>query len=326
MDAISLDQLRVFLQVVKSGSFSAAAREMHRVQSAVTYAVQKLEEQLGAQVFDRSGYRPVLSDAGRALLPRATRVLEEFAALNEQARAIAGGLEPELSIVVDASYSTPELVAALQEFQARFPAVLLRVYVENLGAAAQLVIEGRADFGLTFEFAAESPDLASTPIGEMQLVPLAAPTHPLGRIKGRVPLEALREERQLVLSDRSPLTRGKEFSVVSPRTWRLADQGARHAMLRAGLGWGNMPLHLVADDLANGSLVTLDIRWPDGSRPPRPIVVLARRKDKTLGPAGAWLADRFIASRPTGAAARRPGKSPVPPRKARRGRKARRSA
>jgi len=190
MDAISLDQLRVFLQVVKSGSFSAAAREMHRVQSAVTYAVQKLEEQLGAQVFDRSGYRPVLSDAGRALLPRATRVLEEFAALNEQARAIAGGLEPELSIVVDASYSTPELVAALQEFQARFPAVLLRVYVENLGAAAQLVIEGRADFGLTFEFAAESPDLASTPIGEMQLVPLAAPTHPLGRIKGRVTLDA----------------------------------------------------------------------------------------------------------------------------------------
>jgi DNA-binding transcriptional LysR family regulator len=170
MDAISLDQLRVFLQVVKSGSFSAAARDMHRVQSAVTYAIQKLEDQLGAKVFDRATYRPTLSDAGRALLPRATRVLEEFSALNEQARAIAGGLEPELSIVVDASYPTPIFLAVLREFEAKFPAVLLRVYVENLGAAVQAVIDGRADFGLTFEFAADSSELVNTPIGEMQLV------------------------------------------------------------------------------------------------------------------------------------------------------------
>src|SRR3954468_24779873 len=178
MDAISLDQLRVFLQVVKSGSFSAAARDIHRVQSAVTYAIQKLEDQLGAKVFDRASYRPALSDAGRALLPRATRVLEEFAALNAQARAIAGGLEPELSLVVDPAFPTPQLVAALQEFQARFPAVLLRVYVETLGAAVQDVLQGRGDFGLVFEFAAaESADLVTTPIGELQLVPVAAPTH-----------------------------------------------------------------------------------------------------------------------------------------------------
>ena len=101
MDAISLDQLRVFRQVAESGSFSAAARHLHRAQSAVTYAIQKLEEQVGAQVFDRGGYRPVLSEAGRALMPRATRVLEELAAFNTQARAIAGGLEGEVAIVVD---------------------------------------------------------------------------------------------------------------------------------------------------------------------------------------------------------------------------------
>jgi DNA-binding transcriptional LysR family regulator len=268
---------------------------MHRAQSAVTYAIQKLENQLAAKVFDRGGYRPALSDAGRALLPRATRVLEEFAALNAQARAIAGGLEPELSLVVDPAFPTPRLVAVLQEFQTRFPEVLLRVYVETLGAAVQDVLQGRGDIGLVFEFAAGSADLVTTPIGELQLVPVAAPTHPLGRIRGRVPLAALRDERQLVLSDRSALTQGKDLSVVSPRTWRLADLGARHAMLRAGLGWGNMPLHMVEDDLAQGRLVKLDIRWPDGSRPPRPVVVLARRKDKTLGPAGAWLAERFAA-------------------------------
>ena len=321
MDAISLDQLRVFLQVVKSGSFSAAARDMHRVQSAVTYAIQKLEDQLGAKVFDRAGYRPVLSDAGRALLPRATRVLEEFSALNAQARAIAGGLEPELAIVVDPAYPTPSLVAALKEFEERFPAVVLRVYVDTLGAAVQTVLEGRADFGLLFEFAAQSPDLLTTPIGELQLVPIAAASHRLAKIRGRVPLEALREERQLVLSDRSALTKGKEISVISPRTWRLADQGARHEMLLAGFGWGNMPLHMVADDIARGRLVQLDIRWPDGSRPPRPIVVLARRKDKTLGPAGAWLAERFTLAGSTAGRKLSPSDRAGGKRKARQGRR-----
>jgi DNA-binding transcriptional LysR family regulator len=293
MDAISLDQLRVFRQVAESGSFSAAARHLHRAQSAITYAIQKLEEQVGAQVFDRGGYRPVLSEAGRALLPRAVRILEELAAFNTHARAMAGGLEAEVAIVVDPTYPTPALTTALHGFQQRYPAVQLRVFVETLGAAAQSVIDGTVDLGLALEFAAASPDLVSSPLGELELVQVAAPTHPLARIKGRIPLEAARGERQLVLSDRSSLTRGRDFGVISPRTWRLADQGARYEMMRAGLGWGSMPMHMVAEDLKRGRLVKLDIRWPDGSRPPRPIMVLIRRKDKALGPAGAWLADQL---------------------------------
>jgi DNA-binding transcriptional LysR family regulator len=296
MDAISLDQLRVFRQVAESGSFSAAARELHRVQSAVTYAIQKLEEQVGAQVFDRGGYRPVLSEAGRALMPRAVRILEELAAFNTQARAIAGGLEAEVAIVVDPAYPTPALTAALRGFQERYPTVQLRVFVETLGAVAQSVIDRTADLGLALEFATESPDLVCTPVGELELVPVAAPTHPLALIKGRIPLEAARQELQLVLSDRSSLTRGRDFSVISPRTWRLADLGARHEMMRAGLGWGSMPMHMIEEDLAGGRLVRLDIRWPDGSRTPRPVVVLARRKDKALGPAGAWLAEELVRS------------------------------
>ena len=294
MDAISLDQLRVFRQVVESGSFSAAARDLHRAQSAVTYAIQKLEDQVGAQVFDRSGYRPVLSDAGRALMPRAVRILEELAAFNTHARAIAGGLEAEVAIVVDPSYPTPPLTEALHAFQRSYPAVQLRVFVESLGATAQAVIDGTADLGLAMEFAATLPELTTTPVGELELLPVAAPGHPLGRIKGRIPLEAARHELQLVLSDRSSLTRGRDFSVISPRTWRLADQGARHEMLRAGLGWGSMPMHMIEEDLERGRLVRLDIRWPDGSRPPRPSIVLIRRKDKALGPAGAWLGEELV--------------------------------
>jgi DNA-binding transcriptional LysR family regulator len=297
MEAVTIDQLRVFYQVAETGSFSAAARASHRAQSAITYAVQKLEEQLGTELFDRGGYRPVLNEAGRALLPRATRILEELAAFKSQARSIAGGVEPELSLVVDPLFPAPAVVEALAQFQREYPAVQLRVQVEALGAAVQAVVDGSADLGIALQFAADAADLHTTPMGEIELVPVAAPSHPLARHKGRIPPQALRDELQLVLTDRSELTRGKDFSVFSVKTWRLADLGARHELLRAGLGWGSMPRHMIAEDLAARRLVKLDVRRPDGStKLPRPGVVLARRKDRTLGPAGTWLAARLASA------------------------------
>jgi DNA-binding transcriptional LysR family regulator len=296
MEAITIDQLRVFYQVVETGSFSAAARATHRAQSAITYAVQKLEEQLGTDLFDRSGYRPVPSEAGRALLPRATRILEELAAFKSQARAIAGGVEPQLSLVVDPLFPAQVVVDALAAFQRQFPAVQLRVQVVALGAAVQAVTYGAAVLGIALLFAADAADLHTSPMGTIELVPVAAPSHPLARRKGRIALEALHDELQLVLTDRSDLTRGRDFSVFSVKTWRLADLGARHELLRAGLGWGSMPRHMIAEDLARHRLVKLDVREADGTaRLPRPAVVLARRKDKTLGPAGAWLSKRLVA-------------------------------
>jgi DNA-binding transcriptional LysR family regulator len=287
--AVTIDQLRVFRQVAEAGSFSAAARAMHRAQSAVTYAVRKLEDQVGSELFDRAGYRPVLSDAGRALLPRAVRILDELAAFGDQARGIAGGLEPEVALVVDSMFSTPILVRVLAGFQREFPSVRLRMNVETLGATAQALLDGTADLGVCLEFASAIPGLETVPMGEIELVPVAAPGHPLARIKGRIPIEATRDHVQLVLADRSKLTQGKEYTVFSVKTWRLADLGARHAMVVAGLGWCSMPMHMVKDDLAARRLVRLDLRRPGGVFP-RPGVVLARRGEKVLGPAGRWLA------------------------------------
>jgi DNA-binding transcriptional LysR family regulator len=132
-------------------------------------------------------------------------------------------------------------------------------------------------------------------MGEIELVPVAAPSHPLAKLKGRIPIEATRDHVQLVLADRSSLTQGKEYTVYSVKTWRLADLGARHAMLLAGLGWCSMPMHMVTEDLAARRLVRLDIRRPGGVFP-RPGVVLARRKDKILGPAGTWLAEALTSA------------------------------
>src|SRR5246127_275795 len=139
MDALTLDQIRVFLSVVDEGSFPKAAKSLRRAQSAVTYAIRKLEAETGVPLFDRSGYRSVLTPAGRALLVRARRIAEEAVAFRDQARGLASGLEPELCIVLDALYPMPQMFDALRAFTEEFPTVPPRLLVASLGEAANLV-------------------------------------------------------------------------------------------------------------------------------------------------------------------------------------------
>ena len=110
------------------------------------------------------------------------------------------------------------------------------------------------------------------------------PAHPLAARRGVIPTSALAKHVQLVLSDRTVLTKGRDFGVLSPLTWRLADLGAKLAFLRAGLGWGHMPLHMVKADLDKGTL--LKIRAEGIARDPLMPLRVVYRKDAPPGPAG----------------------------------------
>ena len=312
MDALSLDQLRVLLAVADHGSFSAAARTLRRAQSAVTYAVQRMEEQVGVALFDRTAYRPVLTEAGRALLPRARRISDEVAALHAQARGIAGGLEPELSIVVETLFPMCRLVSALAAFSQRHPTVTTRLFVENLGAATALLVDGTCAIGLLPLPFAHGDDLVTAPVLEVEMLPLAAPSHPLAAFDGLIPADALSEHVQLVLTDRSERTKGRDFNVLSTRTWRLGDLGAKRALLLAGLGWGSLPQHVVEDDLAEGRLVALrpaDLA-ANGGRMRLPFVV-AHPRARPLGPAGTWMFDEMTRQTDWVDAAARPAPYPA---------------
>ncbi len=295
---LKLDQLHVFVTVQDEGSFSAAARRLGRAQSAVTYAIQELEDGLRVELFDRSGYRPVLNDAGRALLARARRVLREAGALQDQAESVAGGLEPSISLVVDAIFPPANLTDALLAFKDLFPTVATRVHGESLGAAADMVVGGDADLGLLNALFAPAGQLELRPAASVELVHVCAPGHPLAAAESTasqpIPADDVQDHLQLVLSDRSPRTRDQDHGVWSTSTWRLADLGAKHAMLRAGLGWGSLPLHLAADDLAAGRLIKLHVGRPSDSTG-RVLLEMsvARRPDRVLGPAGRWLQERL---------------------------------
>lgn len=295
MDGLTLDQIQVFLTVVETGSFSAAARAMNRTQSAVTYAVQRLEEQCGVPLFDRDAYRPTLNEAGRALLPRARRIAEAVGALRMEARGIAGGLEPELSLVVDSMFPMPVLLEALKGFRAHFPTVQTRLYVESLCGAAQLVTDGGCALGVVVASATDTSVLTRVPLLEVELVLVAAPSHPLAGRTGPVPSEDLRDYVQLVLTERSGPGE-PDRGVHATQTWRIGDLGAKHAMLRAGLGYGSMPRPMVEADLASGDLVRIVPEDWDGraSGLSLPMCVVHRTRD-ALGPATRWMADHLAA-------------------------------
>ncbi|MBV8853771.1 MAG: LysR family transcriptional regulator [Sinobacteraceae bacterium] len=257
LDAVTLDQLRTFIAAADQGSFSAAGRRLRRAQSVVSKTLANLEGQFGVNLFDRARRRPVLTPQGQVLLAHARTVVGDVDLLKAQAARLAGGLEAELSVVVEVMFPMTTLTAAVSAFHAAFPLTPLRLYVEALGAVIQPVIDGRCSLAICGELALVPSRFSQEPLMRVPLVHVTSPHHPLASYGKPIPASELAKHVQLVLTDRSTLSKGKEFGVLSPRTWRLADLGAKHAFLRAGLGWGGMPTELVQSDLASGALVKL---------------------------------------------------------------------
>jgi DNA-binding transcriptional LysR family regulator len=290
----TLDQLRIFLAVVDEGSFSAAARRLKRAVSAISYGVANLEAQLGLSLFVREGSRrPTLTQAGYAVLSEARSISSDVDGLRAKVRGLLEGLEPEVSLAVDVMVPSERLSKILRDFQAAFPTVTLRLHVEALGAITALVVREDAQLGIAGPIIIESSQLERVDVGSVDLIPVAAPSHPLAAGRDHKP-GAAREHVQLVLTDRSQLTSGRDFSVVSSRTWRLADLGAKHALLIEGIGWGNMPTNMVESDIQQGRLVKLDL--PDDAGLNYRFSAIWRR-DSPPGPATRWLLDQFIAGK-----------------------------
>jgi DNA-binding transcriptional LysR family regulator len=286
----TLDQLHVLATVAESGSFSAAARHLNRAQSVISYTIANLELQLGLPLFTRDGHRPVLTEAGRALVADARRVGLLVDELRARAAALRRGLEAELGLAVDVMFPTERLVCALNDFAAEYPTVGLRLRIEGLGGVAQLMLDGTCQVGVSGWTGVRDDGLVRQRIGAVRLIPVAAPGHPLAHAATPIPSAVTREQVQLVLSDRTALTEGQDFGVLALRTWRLGDLGAKHALLLAGLGWGNMPEHIVRADLDAGRLVVLALaEAPEHQYP----ISLVHRADAPPGPAGTWLAERL---------------------------------
>ena len=280
---LTLDQLRVLVTIEETGSFSAAGRKLQRAQSAISHAVKSLDRLQRVELFDWSSRVPVLTEAGRALAAQARQVLRQAELFERTAGALAQGLEPELTFSVDNMVPSGPVIDSLAALQARFPDLAVTLFTEALGGAERRVRSGSAALGLCLLMPNQAQDLQAYPVTSIELVPVAAPSHPLAQEKRRLEREVLAEHVQLVLTDPENQS-GPSYSVVSPRVWRFVDLGRRLDFLIAGFGWATMPLHLVEQHLKSGELKRLPIDDPavlPGSIP----IYAVHQRNRPLGTA-----------------------------------------
>jgi DNA-binding transcriptional LysR family regulator len=290
LDGVSLDQIRTFIAAADEGSFSAAGRRLRRTQSVVSQTLANLEGQLGVKLFDRSGHLPVLTDQGRALLADARAVAGDIDHLKARAKFLAGGLEPELSVAVDVMFPDATFTGAVAAFQKAFPATLLRFDIES-SAVIEPVLDGRCAVGVVGSWALVPPQLTHERLLTIRVPTVVAPHHPLATHRGQIPITVLAEHIQLSHTNPSDLSQGFGARLRSSRVWRLSHLEAKLAFLRAGFGFGALPLHMIEADLASGALVQITTE----DAPSCHVIAMCAvyRTDSPPGPAGRWFIDRL---------------------------------
>jgi DNA-binding transcriptional LysR family regulator len=285
----SIDQLLVLLAVVETGGFTAAAKRLGRATSAISYAIDTLEEQLGLSLFDRGTTRkPRLTQRGEAIVSEAKAVAYSVETLRARVRGFLNELEPEVSLAVDSMLPLDLVTTLLGEFHIQFPTVPVRLLVQTLGGVERVVRSGLAGLGVGNLLHMDLTGFRVVDIEGVLIIPVAAPNHPLARAIEAGP-PRLSDFVQLVLSEQ-PAGASRDIGVVSLNTWRIGDQAARHKLLLAGLGWCGMPEPIVRADIASGRLVRLNLRdWRGGVYDMRVI----HKIDTPPGPAGRWLIERL---------------------------------
>ncbi|MFH1803273.1 MAG: LysR family transcriptional regulator [Pseudomonadota bacterium] len=293
MSGITLDQFRVFVTVVDVGSFAAAARQLNRTQSAITYTIQKLEDQTGLVLFDRQNYRPGLTKAGQSLLPHAQKILAEVAGYRLHADGIARGLEASISIALSQYAPASPFVAALALFQKKFPTV--RISILTITVQTTELLDNRTiDFAILPEYVPFGAPYKRVNCGKVSICAVARPDHPLAQFAGKIPVEAMEQQTQIITSSRTSSVLARNYAVQSLNYWQVNDLETKLSLILGGVGWGGMPEHMVVPHIANGALVRLDPdSWDGLDQMPILNIVAAHRQDTKPGPAGQWLLDHL---------------------------------
>jgi len=286
--SFTLDQLRVLVTITETGSFSAAGRRLGRAQSAISQAVATLENVQGVTLFDRAGFRPVLTDVGRILVGQARSVLAGAARFEAVAAGTREGIEPELAIAIDPLVPTAAFIDSLHALRGQFPFLPVSFSTEGLGGAERRLRQGYAALALCILLPSAPDDVVALPLLGIDLIPVVSPNHPLAALGRPVTTADMEEYVQLILSDPSA-PEGPSYGVIGTKAWRFVELGRRLDFLLAGLGWCRMPEHVVLPHLADGRLVRLTIEG-DLTRAAGPLTIYAAHmRDRALGRAGSWL-------------------------------------
>lgn len=287
---LSLDALAMLDAIDTAGSFAAAARQLHRVPSALTHAVRRLEDDLGFALFERVGRRARLTPAGHTLLTDGRQLLAAANELECRARRVATGWEVELRIALNALIPFDALLPLIAEFDAEQHGTRLRFDSEVLAGSWDALSSGRADLvvGASGEALREST-LVSRPLGYATLLFCHTPDHPLAKVPEPLPAHEIRKHRAVVLADTTRTLQARSAGLISGQDALIVpDFNAKLAAQVAGLGVGHLPTHVAQPAIDAGDLVSRRSEASPGREP----VHLAWRRSHD-GRALQWFVDKL---------------------------------
>jgi len=281
---ISLDQWATLVSVVESGGYARAGEALHKSQSTLTYAIQKLEELLGVKVFEIRGRKAVLTPTGEVLYRRGKTLVDEAARLEHAAGELAKGWEAEIRIAVEILFPTWLLVQCLGAFSSERPDTRIELYETVLGGTDEALAARRVDFAI-------SPNLPQGFLGDELMkihgILVAAPSHALHRLGRTATLEDLRQHRHIVVRD-SGIQRTRSAGFLNEQRWTVSHKATSlHAVL-LGHGYAWFPEDAIQGELQRGALAPIALR--EGAARTGSLYLIFADRD-AAGPGALRLAD-----------------------------------
>ncbi|HEY9545034.1 MAG TPA: LysR substrate-binding domain-containing protein [Solimonas sp.] len=288
---LTFDALETLDAIEQQGSFAKAAEVLHRVPSAITYTVQKLESDLGVQLFDRSGKRAKLTDAGQALVERGRSLLREAESLENCVKRVAHGWELQLTLAIDEIVPLEPIFPLIAEFDRHGNGTRIRLTRETFGGAWDALIDRRAD--LSIGAAGDMPQghgLASKRWCSVPFEFVLASGHPLAALPQPLRFDQIVGHRAVVAADSSRRLAPRSTGILDGQeTLIVPHLSAKLGAQLAGLGVGFLPQYMVQAHLDSGALVKRDIEAP---RAPTTLHLAWRAGDE--GRALSWFRERIL--------------------------------
>ncbi len=251
---VTLEQWRTLVAVVDAGGYAQAAELMHKSQSALTYAVQKLESQLDVEAFTIQGRKAVLTPIGQMLYRRAHALLDEAAGAERAAKTLSAGWEAEIRIAVEILFPTWLLLGCLDRFGVESPHTRIEVIESVLGGTGEALLQGQADLAIAPQV---PPGFLGDPLLRFRGIPVAHPDHPLHWLGRPLTLRDLRAYRHLVVRDSGSRRDTRALSLEVEQRWTVSSMSTSILAARLGYGFAWFPEDQIRDDLKAGTLKPL---------------------------------------------------------------------
>lgn len=254
---ISLEQWRSLIAVVDAGGYAQAAEVLHKSQSAVTYAVQKIESQLNLKAFEIQGRKAILTPTGQMLYRRALALVNEAGDLEQAAHTLSAGWEAEIYLAAEVLFPTWLLIACLARFGEESPRTRIEVVESVLSGTSEALLKGQADLAI-------SPQMPPGFLGEflmpMPVLAVAQRDHALHRLGREITERDLRAHRHVVVRDSGARRDRKTVSVEVDQRWTVSNMASSIQAVRLGHGFAWLPVEHIREDLEAGVLLPLPLR------------------------------------------------------------------